>query len=249
VKEDQPLAYWRFESLSEGHVKNEMGPQLPIRVVGEVALRGSEANHYAEFIDSLAEEHINAMLVTDEPLSADPLKEYSIEIWVKPSHYQQASILGLVGGPLDENKQSRHGMLLELAGPHPPVTSTTHPGRVRYLNRFPAARAPQRKESVFSKDAYELRRWQHVVVVKDAEYKRLYVNGKLQAELSDTNPIGGGLTVLVGRLHEQRPERRFIGQFDDLAMYGHALSPSDVERHYRLARPQPKSSPSRAGSI
>ncbi len=249
VRRDRPLAYWRFESLDAGHVRNEMGPELPIRVIGDVALRGSETNHYAEFVDSLVDEHINAMLVTDEPLSADPLTEYSIEIWVKPSHYQQASIVGLVGGPLDENNQSRHGMLLELAGPHPPVTSTTHPGRVRYLNRFPASRHPQRNESVFSQDAYELRRWQHVVVVKDAEYKRLYINGTLQAELADTNPLSGGLTVLVGRLHEQRPERRFIGQFDDLAIYGHALGPSAVESHYRLARPRPKSGNHRDGSI
>src|SRR5690606_8118954 len=134
-----------------------------------------------------------------------PLEEYSIEVWVKPSHYQQASIVGLVAGPLDENLQSRHGMLLELAGPHPPATNTQHPGRVRYLNRFPAARYPQRNESVFSQDAYELRRWQHVVVVKDAEQKRLYINGLLQAEHKDTNPLSGGLTLLVGRLHQQRP--------------------------------------------
>lgn len=249
VKKHKPLAYWRFESISGGRVENEMGPHLPIRILGDVALRGGEANHYAEFVDSLEEQHINAMLVTDEPISVDPLKEYSIEIWVKPSHYQQASIVGLVGGPLDENHQSRHGMLLELAGPHPPVTSTAHPGRVRYLNRFPAARYPQRNESVFSQDAYELRRWQHVVVVKDTEQKRLYINGVLQAERRDTNPLSGGLTLLVGRLHQQRPERRFIGQFDDLAIYDHALTTADVEEHYRLARPRTESDTNRVGSI
>jgi hypothetical protein len=235
VKSDRPLGYWRFESIRDSLVANEIAGGQPLRVSGAVELRGNDQNQYAEFVDSLADEHIEAKLITDEPISNEELPEYSVEIWVKPSHYQQASIVGLVAGPLDDYNQSRHGMLLELAGPHPPVTSMQHPGRVRYLNRFPAARHPAKRESVFSQNAYELRRWQHVVVVKDREHKRLYINGELQAEALDSNPLSGGLSVLVGRLHELRSERRFIGQFDELAIYDHALPAEAVARHYRVA--------------
>src|SRR5690606_10072881 len=89
VKSDRPLGYWRFESILDGLIANEVEGGQPLRMIGAVELRGDDTNRYAEFIDSLAEEHIEAAIVTDEPVSTRPLAEYSIEIWVKPSHYQQ----------------------------------------------------------------------------------------------------------------------------------------------------------------
>lgn len=249
VKQDRPLGYWRFNESSDEQIANEMGPELPIRVIGDIPLRGGTANRYAEFVDSIEEVHLDAALVTDEPISVDPLPAYTIEVWVKPSHYQQASLVGLVSGPLDGDNKMRHGMLLELAGPHPPAISSKHPGRVRFLHRFPADRYPREKESIYSQQAYELRGWQHIVVVKQPDTKQLYINGQLQAEASDTAHLSGGQTLLIGRLHQLRPERRFIGQIDELAIYDYALSPSTIEGHYRLGRPQLRPAGSRLDSI
>jgi hypothetical protein len=91
-----------------------------------------------------------------------------------------------------------------------------------------------------------LRRWQHLVAVKDGAAMKLYINGELVGEGRDTNELPTGLRLLIGRLYpdSSRSVRPFIGQLDELAIYDRALSPEEIAKHFQLIRPKtaPKTS-------
>jgi hypothetical protein len=44
----------------------------------------------------------------------------------------------------------------------------------------------------------------------------------------------------VGQLDQNRDNRRFIGQIDELAVYPRALSDQEIRRRYELLRAPPK---------
>jgi Concanavalin A-like lectin/glucanases superfamily len=128
-------------------------------------------------------------------------------------------------------------MLLELGGPLTTPSTIEHPGRIRFLHRDPPSDNAETGTSCFSQVPYELRKWAHVVAVKDGSEMRLYVNGKLAAQGNENTKLASGLSLLVGQLDRHRDWRRFIGQIDELAIYNRALSDREILRHFHLARP------------
>ncbi|WP_425396208.1 LamG domain-containing protein [Aeoliella sp.] len=240
IRLDKPLAYWRFDHINDKAIPNEMGSEFGASIVGEIETQGDRYNRYLVFGDSLDPEHVNAAIVTDTSFGDILTRNCSLEVWVKPSHFQHTSIVGLVKGPYDDDQRARHGLLVELTGPRAVAVTAAYPGRVRFLNRFPADYSANRVgESSFSSHAYSLRRWQHVVAVKDENERRLYVNGQLESRQLDPNPIDDDLTLIIGRLHRDRPERTFAGQLDELAVYDYPLSESQIRRHHELVRSVP----------
>jgi hypothetical protein len=166
---------------------------------------------------------------------------YSIEFWIKPSHYHVGSVISLVGDAETPSGIIPHGFLLELGGTGLIPTAVHHPGRTRFLHRSPASNESELGTSCYSTEAYTLRKWQHVVAVKDGARMRLYINGSLTGEGEDVTPLPSGMRLLVGRLYPSRQVRPFIGQLDELAIYDRALTPEEIVTHYRLVRPKPKS--------
>jgi hypothetical protein len=169
---------------------------------------------------------------------------YSIEFWIKPSHYHVGSVVSLVGDADMPNGIIPHGLLLEMGGTGLIPSALHHPGRVRFLHRSPASNDSELGTSCYSTDAYTLRKWQHVVAAKDASHMRLYFNGKLAGEGEDLTSIPPRMRLLVGRLYPSRRVRPFIGQLDELAIYSRALKPNEIRKHYRLVRPKVASEPS-----
>jgi hypothetical protein len=129
-------------------------------------------------------------------------------------------------------------MLLELGGSGLIPTAVHHPGRIRFLHRSPASNDSATGTSCYSSAAYSLRKWQHLVAVKDGSKLRLYLNGEQVGEEDDDSRLTPGLKLLVGRLYPARNVRPFKGQLDELALYGRALSAEEIEAHYRIIRPQ-----------
>jgi hypothetical protein len=137
-----------------------------------------------------------------------------------------------------------HGMLIELGGTGMIPSAVHHPGRIRFLHRNPASHDSQLGTSCYSTIAYTLRKWQHVVAVKDGHQMRLYINGQLAGEGADASELPSGLRLLVGKLYPASRVRPFIGQLDELALYYRALSQKEIETHYRVVRPRTASEPS-----
>ncbi len=230
----KPLGYWRFESDEGGLVRNEVADRLHCRVVGDaIRLHTAPDNRSAEFGATSGPGYFFS-----DDVIADVGDTYSAEAWVKPAYYHHALLFALVLPT--EPLPSQHRFLVELCGPGPGQKTErpweNHPNRLRYLQRGTG--------QCFSADPYGIRKWQHVVTVKDRADMRLYVDGRLVASANDPRPVGNNLHVLMGQLYPQDPDakdelasRLFVGELDEVAFYDRALSAQEVQEHYRLAQP------------
>jgi hypothetical protein len=237
-----PIGYWRFERSAWPNLPNEMGPKYECRVNGSMGTTAHQNNQAVEFG------------VTDEDgeivcrdLFGEALRDsYSVECWIKPSHYHVGAVISLISDPETPTSVISHGMLLEFGGTGliPNALTLHHPGLVRFLHRSPASNEVEVGTSCYSASAYTLRKWQHIVAVKDPTHLRLYVNGRLAGEVEDASQLPSDLRLLVGKLYPSRRVRPFIGQLDELAVYDRALEGDEIARHYRLIRPEPVGKPS-----
>jgi hypothetical protein len=258
VRQAQPLAYWRFESDTAHGVRNEVGDCFHLRIHGEMGWRDYPGNRAAE----LGVAGKPGYFLTDDDFGDTLSKSYSLEAWVKPSHIHLGAILGFLDWSTETPLTGRHGILLELCGPagpwsnrlptdsDPPRSPSNpifHPERLRLLQRVPPSADGNLGTSCYSKSAYECRKWQHYAGVKDGKSLRLYINGELVAEQSDDNDAPAGLRALVGQVWPsgivgKKPSRQFVGEIDEMAVYGRALEPSELIKHYRLGHEAPSTS-------
>ena len=232
IKKAQPLGYWRFEHDDWPSVPNAMGPRLACHVEGSLGRSVYQNNQVAEFgVTDQGGEIISSEAI-DDPIH----DSYSIEFWMKPSHYHIGAVVSLVGEAPSPGGIVPHGMLVELGGTGRIPTWNQHPGCIRFLHRSPASNVAG--TSCFSETPYTLRKWQHVVATKDGANMRLYINGDLVAEGQDPSELPSGLRLLVGKLYPSSTFRPFIGQLDELALYNRSLTPEEIGTHYHLIRPK-----------
>ena len=236
VKRAKPLGYWRLERDAWPLVPNAMGGLYECQVNGSIGTSGHTGNQIVEF--GLTDQ--GGDILCNDSFADAIVDNYSLELWIKPSHYHVGALVSLVGDRDERTGVIPHGMLLELGGSGRMPTAVHHPGRIRFLHRSPASDDREVGTSCYSQEPYTLRRWQHVVAVKDGPAMRLYMNGELVGEGQDAKPLAKGLRVLVGRLYpdSSRSVRPFIGQLDELAVYDRALTPQEIAEHYELIKPK-----------
>jgi hypothetical protein len=236
VKDATPIVYWRFEEPGAGRIKNEMGERFKGLVVGSPDWVQQGDNQAIEFGAGLTNETLRAYVESSEPFGREITDSYSIEAWVKPSHYHLGTLASLAR---NLEAGSEHGALLELGGPLTTPSTIEHPGRVRFLHRDPPSGDALAGTSCFSQSPYGLRRWEHIVAVKDGGEMRLYVNGELVGKADDNTKLAEDFSLLIGQLDRHRDWRRFVGQLDELAVYNRALSDGEIRQHQQLVRPKP----------
>lgn len=247
IRDAQPIAYWRFEEEVDGLVRNEISDRFHCRIVGDaVRLRADQGSRTAEFGITAGPGYLVSDDVLDEVLG----DSYTLEAWVKPTYYHHGALFSLIQWSPLESPIDRHRLHLELCGPNsvqygPSRPSENHPGRIRFIHQA---------AECYSASPYVVRKWQHLAAVKDHAVMRLYADGQLVATSEDRAPLGDGLRVLMGQLFPRNPyvrdevtSRLFVGELDEVALYGRPLSESDLVMHYRLARPDVEPMP--AGSF
>jgi hypothetical protein len=228
VRDAQPVAYWRFEGDDGKFVRNEMGAAFQGALRGDYRWVGPEGSRAIEF--GVAP-NPGAMQVP-ESWDAVLAKDFSLEFWMRPSHYHLGTILGFAG-PFDwEQRRNIYGINVEIQGGWGDGARTN---RVRFLNRAPLSMISP-GTSLFSSGRYATRRWQHVVSVRKGSDLSLYLDGELvqTGRLETATPKG--LQLVVGQLYTESLARPFIGYLDELAIYDRALDEEEVEQHYRLIR-------------
>jgi hypothetical protein len=233
IKKAGPVGYWRFERDKWPLVPNVVAGSPACQATGALGRANFHGNQSVEFGMS---DQFSQVLSTG-PIDSSIHDSYSVEFWMKPSHYHVGAVVSLVGTKSNENGILPHGMLIELGGSGKIPTAVHHPGCIRYLHRSPAGNETVTGTSCYSKTPYTLRKWQHVVATKDGPHMRLFINGQQVAEGEDPSDLPSGLRLLVGRLYPDRGVRPFIGQLDELAIYKKALAPEVIKQHYRLVRP------------
>jgi hypothetical protein len=231
----QPVAYWRFEESAAGVIRNEMGATYQGHVKGQVGWAGPEGNRAVE----LGMNNRQGSIVADESWDSILGGDFTIELWMKPSHHHLGSMVGFVGEFDPVVHRNKHGVLLETCGPSGP-SDWLRVNQLRFLHRSQLTADPHDGASCFSSQSYEPRRWQHVVAVKEGGELRLYVDGQLMQSAHDELPTPKGLHMVIGQLYTETVERFFIGQLDEVAIYGRALSSEEVAAHHDLLRPAVK---------
>ena len=228
----EPVAYWRFEESTGGIVRNEVGDAYQGRVKGEVGWAGPEGNRAVELGMNAHHGSIVAAESWDNVLAGD----FTIELWMKPSHHHLGSMVGFVGEFDPMVQRNKHGVLLETCGPSGP-SDWLRVRQLRFLHRSQLTANSADGVSCFSERSYDVRRWQHVVAVKRDDELRLYVDGELVQTARDDQPTPQGLQLVIGQLYTETVERFFIGQLDEVAIYDRALDAGEVAEHYELLRP------------
>lgn len=233
VMASKPVGYWRFESSEGGVVKSEVATGSDLNVIGDLRLSGNDDNHVAEF----NQPGTGARLISREPTDILSRSDYSVEVWIKPSHLHCGGAVALLATPPDVPIES-HAFYLELQGAlGRGICSDTHPGCVRFLHRDPPCRDFSIGKSCLSEQPYRLRRWQHVVAVKEGVNMRLYVDGKLAGHEQVETNLAPRLTLVVGQPESDAPrDFWFVGQLDELAIYNRALTESEITTHYKTIR-------------
>jgi hypothetical protein len=239
----KPWGYWRFESLEDGRVPNEVAGGPPLLALGGVALeRSPGGNSWALFRQG---DHTQAFLMSGT--WAPPRAQgYAIEVWVQadlpsPDAFGQSALVGLIAK--DEHKASNHVAYLELAArgrrfPHEPCA-------VRVLDRWPADQTGG--VDVFSRRTVVPSLWHHIVGQKAGDTLELYVDGERVGTspakddaLGPEDATTTACRLLVGRLKQRSlpPDvseiRAFEGRLDELAVYDHPLTLDVIRRHVRL---------------
>ena len=209
----KPVAYWRFEESPGGVVRNEMGEAFQGRLKGEVGWVGPEGNRAIKLGVDAKQGSMVANESWDEVLSGD----FSIELWMKPSHHHLGSMVGFVGEFDPVEQRNKHGVLLETCGPSGP-SDWLRMKQLRFLHRSQLTANSADGASCFSGRSYDARRWQHVVAVKEGSELRLYLDGALVQTVQDDLPTPKGLHLVIGQLYTETVERFFIGHLDEAAI-------------------------------
>ena len=232
VVASRPVAYWRFEDADAAVVKNEMGPSNACTVKGEVERIGPDGNRTVQLGMGASPGSIVSAESWDDVLA----KDFTIELWMKPSHYHLGSMVGFVGEFDAVVQRNKHGVLLETCSPSTP-SPWSRLRELRFLHRSELTADAKDGVSCFSGREYDNRRWQHVVAVKEGDELRLYVDGRLMETARDPKPTPRGLHLVIGQLYTETAERFFIGQLDEVAIYDHALADEQIRRRHELLRP------------
>ncbi|HJZ91251.1 MAG TPA: LamG domain-containing protein [Gemmataceae bacterium] len=239
----KPWGYWRFETLVNDTVPNEIAGRPGLKATGSVNIEPStDGNHAARFRH---DDHAQAFLM--DGVWTPPRSEgYAIEVWVQadiptPKAQGRSALVGLIDR--EDGQSENHLAYLELTArgrrsPHEPCT-------VRFLDRWPAATSGG--ADVFSRRTVVTTLWRHVVGQKNGDTLELYVDGELvgtsPARLNAQAPEDAATTacrLFVGRLKQrslppfESEIRAFEGLLDELAVYDRPLTPEEIRRHAHL---------------
>jgi hypothetical protein len=224
VRESQPFSYWRFENVQDEITQNEMAGGAPLKVVGNVRFAGEANNHVVE----LGRPGANGYLVCTEKVDLSQ-SDYSVEVWVKPSHFHNGACVGLLKD-VPVMTREKLAFYLQVCSPQLYWEREARQ-RFRFLHRSPPGHDHLMGTNCYSKSAYSLRRWQHVVATKQGAEMALFVDGVQVAAQRDATSLPPDLTMIVGQLTNPERNGAFVGQLDEIAIYKRALTPEEVKQH------------------
>ncbi|TWT40114.1 LamG-like jellyroll fold domain-containing protein [Botrimarina hoheduenensis] len=246
IMNSQPIAYWRFDSIESGSVRDDSAGSNPLQLIGEgVRVVRGASNNYVSF----AVRKNRSCFVSAASLNKVADGDYAVEFWFKPHHYHRGAVVSLVEHATDERGAvERHGLIIEAHSASPASPSPdgieTSPKSVRFLHRSPPNELLS-GVACFSNTPYRLNAWQHITAVKADNSLRLYLDGELACVESDATTLPHGLSIVVGQLFSFGSVRPFVGELDELAFYDHALSEEEIAKRVSgIHTMQPQRSPS-----
>jgi hypothetical protein len=245
IRAAKPVGYWRFEEELDRQVRNEMSDQFHLRMGGDaVRLRAGQGTRSVEFGITAGPGYMMSDDVFDGVIDDD----YTVELWAKPTCFHHGVMFSLIDWNPSKSPRGQHRVHLEICGPrpgdYPPLKTAvgywdSHPGRICMMNRA---------AEIFSSSPYAVRKWQHLVAMREQGIMRLYADGRLMATQESTEKLGTGMRILMGQLYppsrfvrDEVTARLFVGEIDEVALYDRSLSEEELGKHLHLLRPQQES--------
>jgi hypothetical protein len=234
VKKSRPTGYWRFEAVESGEIRNEITNGTSLAVTTGLSLPGDQSNHVLE----VGQSYERGNLVSVGTMDALAKRDYSVEVWMKPSHHHYGFLVSIAEQQLDRfDEQLESKTFLMILQPERYPKS---PGTIRCANRNPLGFS---SHDCWSDELYHLRRWQHVVAVKGKSTLVLYLDGKIVGSSKGSKPMLPGMHLVVGRPYPSSPQSSFYGQLDELSVYDHALTAEEIKLHFNAVESEFASKP------
>lgn len=225
VLDSQPIGYWRFEKPTDGVIANEVGGLAGLAIAGNVDFVGDAKNGSLE----LGRPGSIGALYCKNELNLPRGSDYSVEIWMKPSHFHRGGLVGMTIPKSSANRELGAFCLLT-------TRASGNQQCLRFMHRDPPGFDPKTGTDCYSTVSYRLRRWQHVAAVKLGPEMQIYLDGKLVGKKRDESSLASHLCVIVGELSTSSRVYPFVGQLDELAIYPHALSKEEIDRHIKSVK-------------
>ena len=216
-----PVAYWRFESIKDGVVLDEMGNHHG-RLIGEAATVASISGNGLDLGGT--EAHV---LVPAHPALDSLGKELTLCAWVYVADTRRQAIIHNWDNPT-------RGYTLEVLADVPGfVVGYDDSVRGRTDHLFAPSRLPTG-------------RWVHLACVCDGKTKAIYVDSELVIKEPARRPdheISGGIGDLTIGRRQEINEHHLNGMIDEVAVFDKALNADEIRRLYRAtgapsARPE-----------
>lgn len=262
IRESRPWSYWRFDSLVEGTIPNEMAGRPSLRVTGPIRLNGIPGRNQTALFP---EGHTGQYLSMDNLWQPPRIPGFAVELWFLSESVSHASLISLIA-PRDTN---RHYFLMETTC-RQRATIQHPPDFIRVLHRWPPGSGGG--VNLYSSNPYFPYRWHHLVcqinknrieLILDGEFlsstiitpldesslgqdRRVDGEAVLLKSVVDT-PASKPCQFLIGRLTTipvdgVEVSRPFVGQIDEVAIYDRPLPLAEIRRHHQavLMDPPPK---------
>lgn len=215
VVADNPISYWRLGETS-GTVAQDEQSANPGTYAGGFTrgvpgvLPGNTATHL---------DGASGRVALGAPASLRP-NNFTVEAWFRTSSSAGTQVVYRVRW---------YGMWLKVSG-----------GRLEGVAYYGNLGTDYR--SVYSPQFVNDGRWHHGVLTKDGASLALFVDGAAVASLPMTEATyyspSNNTGVAIGRDGDFSGEY-FSGDIDEVAVYNHALTASQVQGHFSLANPPP----------
>jgi hypothetical protein len=224
VRASRPDIYWRFESLVDGRVPNDVGS----RWAGVIHADPDDPSGI------VVEGGVVRFKATDKPRRVEPdevipgfnRESFSVELWASPDNFHWATLVAVV--PEESVERNLHLNLLEL----PYKCSLVYaPSSFRFVHRYPPG--TNGGTNLFTAGDCAPGLWHHLVAIKSPAGMKLYLNGKLIREILD--PAVGDESpyrFYLGELYEGLTDRQLSGAIDEFAVYLRELTEDEVRAHY-----------------
>ncbi len=219
----QPIAFWRFNELQGSEARDASGRQHHGLYQDGVAyyLEGPRGQFSDQQINRAVHFAGGRMTAAAMPL----VPPYSVELWfynVLPPDARP--VTGYLISRSSSAGQSGCADSLSLGG------NTGNAGRLFFASA---------NNGQSGKTAVALHSWHHVVLVRDTDSAKVYLNGRTEPEISTAAP-GPPKTSLDELVVAgcRGSEATFEGKLDEVAVYDRALTGEEVATHYRAAAVQ-----------
>ncbi|MBX2852175.1 MAG: hypothetical protein KTR15_10555 [Phycisphaeraceae bacterium] len=261
VLDAAPVVYWRFEDDADKTIANEIDPDRDaLAMVGPATLTNAGVLGKAGILANREQPY--GYFETNNPIDRlSGFEQGTIEFWYYADHlFKQednrtsALLLSLhdAGQVLEQPKANAEEMLaLELTDDSwlfdkervKPIGWLEHALRV-YPKHF--GNGDQQGRGLYTDHAHPVQRWQHVVLVKQADTITLYIDGQRVKEVPHVFAPISPVSVRLGHTFAfdvldraaapnlVAPSRPLLGRLDEVALYDKPLTAEQVARHHSL---------------